>query len=217
MFIYSFIYLGLDNWEIRAGTTYETVETREMTLKCTDVDNKRFAIKMTGDKTLNEICEACHAQWGLQPWIRVTIKRQDKQPFFMKHNDEYIVLTEYDPDKDPRPEVTLRIDLSDRTYLIEKVRIDSDPAKVMQMLANNYGFAKTNPTQVRFAPATPWTSGQIVTITFKTSTACAAVTLQQHTRRTFKLYVAERSDLDTSPIHASDPGCIAVPNLRRTG
>jgi nucleoside diphosphate kinase len=54
--------LGLDKWEIRDGTTYSIAETRQVTLRCTDVDNKKFTITMEGDKELNEVCEACQYQ-----------------------------------------------------------------------------------------------------------------------------------------------------------
>jgi hypothetical protein len=183
--------LGLDKWEIRDRTTYEIAETRQVTLRCTDVDNKKFTITMEGNKSLNEVCEACHAQWGLQPWIRVSIKRKDNQPFFMKDGDEYTVLAQYDPAADPRPKVQLRIDLTDRTFFIPKVRIDNDPAKIMTMLSSDYGFAKTSTTQVRFLPSTPWATGQTVTIVFKTASSCINVKLEPYTRRKFILHIAD--------------------------
>jgi hypothetical protein len=38
--------LGIDVWEIRAGTTYEIQETRKVNLKCMDVDGKKFTIQI---------------------------------------------------------------------------------------------------------------------------------------------------------------------------
>jgi hypothetical protein len=156
-----------------------------------DQDGKRFTIQIDGNKTLQEVCEACHAQWGLQPWIRVNIKRQDNQPSYLEDGGSYVVLAEHGTDADPRPEVQLRVDLSDRTFLIDKVRLDNDPSKVMKMLAENYGFVKTKPTRVQFTPATPWASGQTVTIAFKTSTSCEAVKLEPYSRRRFILHMAD--------------------------
>jgi hypothetical protein len=183
--------LGFDNWEIRDGTTYEITVAKEVTLRCTDVDNKKFTIRMNGTKSLNEVCEACHEQMGLSPWIKFTIKRKDNQPFYIKDGDEYVVLTTYDPSADPRPEVKLRIDLTDRTFYIPKVRIDDDPAKIMTILSDNYGFVKTTPAQVRFATPTPWTTGQEVVIVFKSPTSCINVKLEPHTKRKFILHIAD--------------------------
>jgi hypothetical protein len=101
------------------------------------------------------------------------------------------VLTRYDPDEDPRPEVQLRIDLSDRSFLIDKIRFEEDPAKIMKMLSEKYGFPKTKTTQVRFSPETPWANGQTVIIAFKTATSCSAVKLEPFSRREFVLHIAD--------------------------
>jgi hypothetical protein len=191
--------LGLDNWEIRDGTTYVIASPEKVTLRCTDVDDKKFTISVDGDKDLNEVCEACHAQMGLRPWIKFTIKRKDDQPFSMKDGDEYLVLTTYDPALDPRPEVRLRIDLTDRTFYIPRVRIDDDPEKIMTMLSENYGFVKTKASQVRFATPTPWTSGQEVVIAYKAPTSCINVKLEPVTRRKFILHIAD-DPLDTDEV-----------------
>jgi hypothetical protein len=183
--------LGLDNWEIRDGTTYVIASPEKATLRCTDVDNKKFTIEIEGDKDLNEVCEACQIQLGLKPWIRFTIKRADNQPFFIEDGDEYLVVTTYDPAKDPRAEVRLRIDLTDRTFYIPKVRIDDDPAKIMTMLSDNYGIAKTSASQVRFPTPTPWATGQEVIIAFKGPSSCINVRLEPYTRRKFILHIAD--------------------------
>jgi hypothetical protein len=183
--------LGFDNWEIRDGTTYAIAGAEKATLKCTDFGNKKFTIIVEGDKDLDEVCQACHAQFGLSPWIKFTIKRADNQPFFVKDGDEYLVLTTYDPAIDPRTEVRLRIDLTDRTFCIPKIRIDSDPAKIMTMLSDNYGFSKTSASQVRFPTPTPWATGQEVPIAFKTATSCINVKLEPYTRRKFIMNIAD--------------------------
>jgi hypothetical protein len=111
----------------------------------------------------------------------------------MKDGDEYIVLTQYDPAADPRPEVVLRVDLTDRTFIIPKVRIDSDPAEIMTKLSTDYGFPKTSPSQVRFATPTPWVTGQTIIIAFKGPTSCINVKLEPYTRRKFILHIADDS------------------------
>jgi hypothetical protein len=61
----------------------------------------------------------------------------------------------------------------------------------MTMLSSDYGFVKTSASQVRFLPATPWTSGQTVIIAFKTAGSCLNVKLEPYTRRKFILHFAD--------------------------
>jgi hypothetical protein len=56
--------LGLNDWAIRAGFMYEIRETRKASLKCQDVDGEKFSIDIAGNKTKEEVCEACRKQWG---------------------------------------------------------------------------------------------------------------------------------------------------------
>jgi hypothetical protein len=72
-------------------------------------------------------------------WIRVTVKRQDDRPFYLEDGAKYLVVTQYDPNLDPRPEVKLRIDLSDRTYFIDKLRLGNDPGKLPKKLSTGHG------------------------------------------------------------------------------
>jgi hypothetical protein len=160
--------LGLDDWEVRAGFLCEIREIRKVSPKCQDVEGKRSAISIAGTKSMYEVCEACRQQWGTPPWVKIHIKRQDDKPFHLEDGAKYSVITEYMPEDDPRPEVNLRIDLLDMSFLIGNVRIDGDPAKVMKMLSEKYGF-----------PAT------------KTTTTCSAVTLEPFTRRGFTLYIPD--------------------------
>jgi hypothetical protein len=76
-----------------------------------------------------EVCEACRRQWGTPQWVKIHIKRQDDKPFYLEDGGKYSVLTESVPEDDPRPEVCLRVDLLDRSFMIDKVRIDHHPAK----------------------------------------------------------------------------------------
>jgi hypothetical protein len=76
--------LGLDDWEIRAGCTYDIRETRKLSLKCKDTDNREFAIQIQGTKEIEDVQEACRRHWGLEPWIKVAIARTDAQRFFLQ-------------------------------------------------------------------------------------------------------------------------------------
>jgi hypothetical protein len=46
-------------WEIIAGATYDIRETRQLTLKCKDSDNRDFVIKVHGNKEIEEVQNAC--------------------------------------------------------------------------------------------------------------------------------------------------------------
>jgi hypothetical protein len=183
--------LGLDAWEIRAVCTYDVRETRKLTLKCQKLDGSKFTISLPGTAEIEDMKEACRRKWNFEPWISVTIKREDDKPFFLQDGAKYSVITQYDPDLDPRLEIKLRIDLSDRSYVIDKTRIENDPAKVLKELSDKYGFPSVRATQVRFAPETPWVSGQTICVTFRTAISCANVRLEQLSRREFTLHIAD--------------------------
>jgi hypothetical protein len=51
--------LGSDDWEIRAGHTYDIRETRILTLKCKNTDNRDFTIKIQGTKEITDVQKAC--------------------------------------------------------------------------------------------------------------------------------------------------------------
>jgi hypothetical protein len=183
--------LGLDAWEIRAGFTYDVRETRKLSLKCKDTMNREFTISIAGTKEIEDVQEACRRHWGLEPWLKITIVRQDGAKFFLQDGSQYLVAIQYDPNLDPRPLVTLRVDLSDRTYLIPDFRLEDDPAKVLKLLSSKHGFPSTKTTQVRFTPDRPWTTGQTVCITFKVAISCVKVTLEEYSRREFTLHIAD--------------------------
>jgi hypothetical protein len=50
----------------------------------------------------------------------------------------YAVVTQYNSDAGPGPLVAVRIDTSDRTYLLEDVRVEEDPVVFMGSLGNKY-------------------------------------------------------------------------------
>jgi hypothetical protein len=149
---------GLDAWEIRAGTLYEIRETRQLTLKCKDMDNRDFVLKIHGNKEVEDVQNACRQYWGYGPWIRIAISRLDGKQFFLQDGALYSVAATYDPALDPRPDVTLRVDLSDRTYFIEHFRVENDPIEILKALRTKYGFPFSNPSQVTFTQG-PWVFG----------------------------------------------------------
>jgi hypothetical protein len=177
-------------WEIRAGSVYEIRETRQLTLKCKDADSRDFIIKIQGNKGIEDVQEACRQYWGYGPWIRIAISRLDGKQFFLQDGALYSVAATYDPALDPRPDVTLRIDLSDRTYFIEHFRVEDDPIQVLKTLRTKYGFPLEKSSQVQFSPG-PWVSDQTVCVTVKAAITWASVTLTQFYRRTFTLYIAD--------------------------
>jgi hypothetical protein len=129
--------------------------------------------------------------WNLEPWTEVIIARVDGQPFFLQDRAKYSVITQYNPNLDPRLEIKLHIDLSDRSYCIDKIRIENDPAKLLKELSDKYGFPTIRTTQVRFAPQTPWVTGQEIRVTFRTAISCEKVSLDRWSRREFTLHTSD--------------------------
>jgi hypothetical protein len=99
--------LGLSDWEVRAGFVYDVRETRKIKLHFQDVDGKKSTIEVPGNKEVEDIQAIFRAQWGSPPWVKIHIKRQDDKAFFMEDGGKYLVLIEYVPEEDPRPEVKL--------------------------------------------------------------------------------------------------------------
>jgi hypothetical protein len=127
--------LGLDSWSARAGFTYSVMEKREMELTLHDTARKVHKMKIAGDKSLNDLCELLRTKWNLAPWTRITVERLDKKPFWVEDKGEYSVATQYDPDLDPRPVVQIRVDLLDRTFIVENYLVTAnDPAAVLGFL-----------------------------------------------------------------------------------
>jgi hypothetical protein len=81
--------------------------------------------------------------------------------------------------------------IQNRRFLVDKIRVDNDPAILLKTLSEKYGFPATKTTQVRFEPGTPWTNGQEVRMTFKTATTCGGVKLEPYTRIEFTLHIAD--------------------------
>jgi hypothetical protein len=107
---------------------------------------RKFTIE--GDKSLDEVTEQLRANWGLEPWIDITITRVDKKPFWIEEKGEYTVITQYNPDRDPRPECTVRVDLADRTFVIERYRAVDDPVAIWADLCKQKGRTRWMNTTV---------------------------------------------------------------------
>jgi hypothetical protein len=134
-----------------------------MKLSVTDVHGKKYTVELAGNEAVEDVQDEFRRQWhSPPPWVRITVKRVDDKPFFIEDEARYSVVTEYIPEDDPRLEVQLRIDLTDRFFLIDKVRIEDDPKLVLKMLSEKYGFPATRTNQVRFTPETPWSTGQTI-------------------------------------------------------
>jgi hypothetical protein len=125
--------LGLSDWAVRAGFVYEIKETRKMNMRFTDVDGKKYTLEVAGNRTVDDVQEMFRRQWNSAPWVKVTIKRKDDKPFFIEDEAKYSVATEYVAADDMRLERQPRADLTDRSFLIDSVRIEKDPKPVLKM------------------------------------------------------------------------------------
>jgi hypothetical protein len=132
-----------------------------------DTGGKKHKLSIEGDRSISDIQTNTRQRWRLPAWIKVIIQRRDGQPFFMEDIADYIVAMQYDPDLDPRPLISVRIDASDRSYLLDDTRVDEEPAALTETLSSKLGsqFPKINNCQS--SPDPPWVSGQQVTITSK--------------------------------------------------
>jgi hypothetical protein len=58
--------LGLNSWEVRPGCTYWVAETRIMEVWMTDTAHGRMRLKLPGNSTLDQACEAFKTKWNLR-------------------------------------------------------------------------------------------------------------------------------------------------------
>jgi hypothetical protein len=177
---------------VRAGHTYEIKETKTMSITLKDNDGKKHSLSINGNKTAHEICEKVRGKWKLEPWIVIIIVRQDGRPFFLEEGGEYNLVTQYDPDQDPRPLVIVRVDTSEKTFLTPEIRGDGTLEGFSKALSERYGFQFPKKlTQCSCAPEWPRVSGQQVKITHEVTISCESVRLETYTRRSFTLYVSD--------------------------
>jgi hypothetical protein len=81
--------LGLPGWEIRPGSTYWVAESRQMMITVHDTKHKKASIKVHGNYTLDQVCEAYRLKWGLPLWDHIVIARADSAPFWIENKGEY--------------------------------------------------------------------------------------------------------------------------------
>jgi hypothetical protein len=141
--------LGMDAWSVRPGFTYAVLEKRKMTMHLHDVKGQVHKLSILGDKSLLEVEHQLRSDWCLEPWIKITVAQSDKTPFWIEDKGEYTVVTQYDPSLDPRAECTVRIDLIDRKFIIDKYRAVEDYAALWKDLCGKYGFQSIDASQLR--------------------------------------------------------------------
>jgi hypothetical protein len=57
------------------------------------------------------------------------------------------VTTQYDKSLDPRPDISVRIDLADKSSIVDNYRAAEDPGDLLEDLGSKYGFPFPNPNQ----------------------------------------------------------------------
>jgi hypothetical protein len=179
--------LGADEWSLREGHCYAVYETREMRIKLHDVNGQIRRMNVAGDKSAFEVAEILRGLWNLKPWIKITVKRKDGRPFYLEDEGHYDVLTQEDPDADPRKVCTIRVDLMDRTFIIPDYRAVPDTAALWTDLCAKFGFQAVNVTQMHVSGNPD--AGQ-VTFAMKIPVSCSKVKLPHYLRRTVEAFIA---------------------------
>jgi hypothetical protein len=131
---------GLTTWEIRPGFLCSVLETRKMDITLHDTDGNKHKITMEGDRPIEKVQAHLRQRWKLPPWVKIVMPRQGGKPFFIEDKADYTVAMQYDPDLDPRPLVTIRIDASDRSHRLDNIRVDEGPAALIDSLGSKLGF-----------------------------------------------------------------------------
>jgi hypothetical protein len=96
-------------WEIRAGHTYELVETGNLTIKLYQKTKKLFEIKIAGTASIGDVAERVSSHMKLPPWEHITIKRMDGKTFWLENGGKYQVEQSYDEEGDTRPRLKIII------------------------------------------------------------------------------------------------------------
>jgi hypothetical protein len=78
-------------WEVRAGHTYELVETSLLTLKLYRKTKEFVEIKLPGTASIGEVAEQVSRHLKLPAWENVTIKRMDGKSFWLENAGKYQV------------------------------------------------------------------------------------------------------------------------------
>jgi hypothetical protein len=70
------------------------------------------------------------SRYHVPVWDKVSIQRQDGQPFWIENK---ALAIQYDPDPDTITLISVRIDATDRSYLLNDIRVD-DPWETEELL-----------------------------------------------------------------------------------
>jgi hypothetical protein len=105
-----------------------------------DTDAKIHKIQIEGDRSILDIENYVRARYHVPIGNKVIIQRQDGQPFWIENRTHYTIVTQYDPDLETMPSVNVRIDATNRSYLLKDIRIDGDPTHLMTTLSAKVGF-----------------------------------------------------------------------------
>jgi hypothetical protein len=81
--------LGISSWEIRAGFTYWVAESRRMSTNAFDSSHRKTLLKIAGNLTLDEACEALRHKWNLPLWDVITLARAGSAPFWVEDKRDY--------------------------------------------------------------------------------------------------------------------------------
>jgi hypothetical protein len=111
-----------------------------MTITLHDTKGHPRRVEIEGDKSLNDLVQLLRTEWRLQPWITVKVGRADGKPFCVEDKGDYSVVTQYDPGLDARPIVTIRVDLANRTFIIEDYGAVEDLMAIWNDLCTKYGY-----------------------------------------------------------------------------
>jgi hypothetical protein len=143
---------GLTTWEVRRGFLYSVIETQKTDITLHDTDGKKNKLSIEVDRRVRGVQNHMRKRWELPVWIKVIVQRQDGKPFFTEDKARCIVATQYDPDLDPRPLVSIRIDASDRSYLLDDIGVDEESAMFIDTLSAKFGFQFAKLNRCQFSP-----------------------------------------------------------------
>jgi hypothetical protein len=178
--------------EVKAGHTYELVETSAFNIKIQKEGHKIFQLKVAGPHSIGDVAAKISRHERLQPWEHPNIRRRDGKPFWLAKDDVYLLTIGYDPDADTRLKLRVRYDAPDRTFIVEEFRFDTttDMNKLFADLRQELGFDLPRPTQCTYTPS-PWTSGQEVIIATQETGSYGGAKKAAWRRRTFIIELEE--------------------------